>query len=717
MAGLKASSIKALFMGGHYLVKCKDGRYGDALRQLNSITEEHIIMKRKLINILAAFGIATVLMIPFATINTKAIAAATVEKSVDAGSTWVVNETTALSSLTIAEGAAVSAQEGFSVTMTIDGIETGLKPGNYKGKIILTKTEANPVEYKKDVLIYNFRHALYLDSTGIVAGKSVLPAAGDYKLNDGILTGAKIFSKGENFNGIYIADGSYNIKTPFVRFTGNGGNDFAGYGAAVMATGRKTTMVVDGADIESRGVVRTAIVADGGSNVIVKNSNIRTFDGVQAPDYRPNSSPGYMKSVPWMLGLTGNCRATNLLGSGTTATYINSTVSAERWGALSTDSCQNARLTAINTRIAITGDSGYGAYVDGSSTTDSFYGCEFTVPDYAVILTGGNAFFGASASGAVNKLNADLKLGLTSSEIKSIIEKQTTIKSGRFGVMLWNSKASVNIIDATTLDCGEAVFLVRGSAAEMTVDGSNGARLNSRKGIILQAMDLDKGNKTVVNGLSLTNGPYTEPYKEYKDIIKEKNHNIYVAGNADIIGNFSSIELKGDFYNAVTGGSSNSGSGGMPVGAPPGGTPGGSSPAGGPPAGGAPAGGAPAGGPAGGSSSKNMLLNFKSSKITGMITASFAKHAKSEFYSDDYKLVGEVSNTPCAAVNNGVIVSLKDSTWTVTGTSYLTALTLADGSAIKAPEGYNVAMTVDGAEKAINAGSYWGDILITVTKK
>jgi hypothetical protein len=647
------------------------------------------------------------LMLAFAAINaTTAYAAAT--KTVDPGVAWVVTETAKFDSLTIGEGAVIMAPDGYSVTMTVNGVETGMKPGAYKGNIVLTKTVSNVVEYKKGNITHYFRQALFFDEKGIVEAKSVLPAAGGYAFNNGILTGAHITSVGEFFNGIYAAGGSYTLKSPVIDFKGYGGNDFAGYGAGIMATGKNTTLVLDGAAINTRGAIRTALVAGGGANVIVKNSNIQGYDGALPLEYLPNTSLGLMKNVPWMLGLIGNCRATNLIGDNTSATYINSSVSAERWGVLSTDDCQNVKLTGINSKITITGNSGYGAYVIGNAT-DSFYGCDFDVADYGVIMTGGILNFGASSPGTVAKLNADLKLALTPDELKSIKEKQTTVKSGRFGVMCW-SPGPVNVMDGTVFNCKEAIFLVRGSASELNVDGAKGVQLNSGNGIIIQMMDLDKGGKTMINGLGVTNAPYTESYADYKDVVKDANHNLFAAGSADVAGNFSNITLKGDFYNGITGGKPAGGSGVQ--GAAPGGAAG--APGVAPSPGGAPAGGAPGGNS---DTGKNLALTFKNAKITGIITSSFARHAKREFYSDDYKLVGEVTNTPCAAINNGVIVSLDAaSVWNVTGTSYLTSLTIAEGAVIAAPKGSSATMTVDGVETVIKAGAYKGKIVLTVAK-
>lgn len=64
-----------------------------------------------------------------------------------------------------------------------------------------------------------------------------------------------------------------------------------------------------------------------------------------------------------------------------------------------------------------------------------------------------------------------------------------------------------------------------------------------------------------------------------------------------------------------------------------------------------------------------------------------------------------------------MIVQLNSgSAWTVTGTSYLTKLTVASDAAVKAPRGKSVTMTVDGTATEIAAGgSYSGAIVLTVS--
>jgi hypothetical protein len=121
---------------------------------------------------------------------------------------------------------------------------------------------------------------------------------------------------------------------------------------------------------------------------------------------------------------------------------------------------------------------------------------------------------------------------------------------------------------------------------------------------------------------------------------------------------------------------------------------------------------------------ENMAIHLTgSTTITGMITASRALHydpATSSYVttisSSNYYDLGEVINTPQASINNGAIVSVDGtSTWTVTGTSYLTKLILASGATLTAPSGKTVTMTVGGTTTAITSGkTYTGAIVLTV---
>lgn len=58
----------------------------------------------------------------------------------------------------------------------------------------------------------------------------------------------------------------------------------------------------------------------------------------------------------------------------------------------------------------------------------------------------------------------------------------------------------------------------------------------------------------------------------------------------------------------------------------------------------------------------------------------------------------------------------KNSSWIVTNDSYLGSLNIEEGAIIKAKDGYNIKMTVNGKEVLVKAGKYSGEIVVKCTK-
>jgi hypothetical protein len=640
----------------------------------------------------------------------------------------VIPATTKLCGLVLADGVSITAPEGYSLTLTVNGVETGGKlvttagtetkitgPASYLGNIVLTVAEANPVEYSQggggpppggegasqpnqeppppaEPTIFPFRQALYLDASGVVEAKSVLAAVLGKKPAAFEIENILIRSTGENFDGIFADGGEdggyYTVRNVKIELVGNGRSDFVGYGAAIVARGADTTLVVDGARIVNEGVVRSGVVADTGSNVIVKNSFIQTDNGVMPADYMPTIDTTQMRSVPWMLSLSGNVRATNLLGTNTKASYINSYIGSEGWGVLSTDGCTTPQLTAINSTIAVTGEDGYGSYGIGDAT-ERFLGCTIDVPTYATISRGSFLFYGDSDPATVAQLNSDLGLGLTAEELAALEPRPTIVNSDRFGIM-WHGGGTLDVSGGTVFNTGETTFLDKGQAIAITVDGSEGAQLNPGNGVIMQVMDDDDPGPQPP--YMYNTGIYDEPTGP---VTKDEDHDVYSIDGDDATATFSNITLEGDFYNSMRG---------------------------------------DIGGMMGPPTPRNLGLTFDNAQIVGTISASTATHILphieypigwddvngvpfiNEGHTEDYKFLGEVTNAPSEAVNNGVIVSLVNgSEWTVTGTCYLTSLDIAADAAVTAPAGFTVSMTVDGAPTEIVPGtSYTGEIVLTI---
>jgi hypothetical protein len=600
------------------------------------------------------------------------------------GETWVVPHTTHLRRLEIAPGAGVVAPDGYSLTLTVDGVETGsrqtatggtdtaIAPGTYRGRVVLTVAEANLVPWQ--ALTFPFRQALYVGADGVDWAKSVPAAVSGGRVTDSEARDIRIASTGEAFNGVYVKDAPYTLVRPRISLIGNGRSDFVGYGAALVGTGTNTRLVVDGADIANRGAVRTGVVADGGSNVIVKNSRIHTDNGVLPADYQSTVDLTYMEQAPWMLGIVGNVRATNLLGVDTKASYINSSISSQGWGVLSTDTGSNGKLTAIDSHIATTGGEGYGSYAIGNAT-ERFLGSRFDVDTYATINRGGSVHYGDSTRAAVAQLNGELGLGLSARELAALPVRRTVIDSQRWGVM-WHGAGSVDVSGGTIVNSDRATFLDKGQQVAIDVDGSQGARLNPRNGILLQLMEDDDPGPQMVDGKLLNTGVYHEPTG---DPAKVPAFDVTAVNADDAVATFKDIALRGDFYNGIRGAN-------------------------------------PAGPFGPGMQGKNMVLNFDDARIAGVISASQTRHAVDTITAADYLQLGQVTNTVHPVVNNGVIVNLAGrSRWTVTGTSYLSRLTVGADAAVRAAGGGRVSMTVDGVATPIVPGTtYSGAIVVTV---
>lgn len=609
--------------------------------------------------------IFSILLAVFLLASGQAFASADVETilTVPAGETVTIAETTALDRLILQEGGSLVAPEGKSLTLTVNGMETGqalvttegtetyLLPGEYVGSVVLTVTDQNATDYQG--LTFPIRQAIYLDETGYVAEKSV-PAA--VIGAEGSLENIQIYSSGESFDGIYAAGGDHTVRNATIYLTGNGRSDMVGQGAAVYADGEDTRLVVDASTIYTNGVVRTAAIANNGANLIVKNSTLVVNDGVLPEDYVPSADLAQMRGGFPIGGSIGNARATNLLGEGTTSTYINSWISAEGWGVLSTDGCTNPFVTGINSVITLTGDDigGYGAYAIGN-VLHRYVGCTFNV-DYDVLsIKGGDITIGDSTPEAVAALNEELDLGLTAEELAALPQQGTVVNSKRFGFVA-SGAGEITIGGNTQIHTGEAFILnMAQTGLVVNVDGSEGAQIHVDNGIILQVMDSDNPGPS--------GNPYTQPTE---DPTREASFEPASLDSA-AVSNFSNIELVGNFYNSI-GYTKTTGM-------------------------------------------LNMAVNFDNATVTGIISSASATHLEDELYinAEDYKLFGVLEHTPCPAVNNGVIVALtNNSVWNVTGVSYLTSLT-TDTTAV-----IHGTVTVNGETVDTSIGGTWaGDIVVS----
>jgi hypothetical protein len=603
---------------------------------------------------------------------------------------WLVEETTALKGLTLGPKAQLLAPEGKLLTMTVNGEGTEMVPGVYEGDIVLTVTERIPLG------TYPFRAGICIVDGAYVPEMSVPAIVRGGSLEDTAAEQVEIVSREENFNGFYLGGtGEYAIRDAKVQLEGNGGNDFVGFGAGIFV-GDDAKVTIDRTEIRTRGAARGTMFLAGNCDVTVNDSLIEGRNGVLPYDYIDTVTPGVMRAVPWMLGLHGNCRAFNLAESAT-AHFNRCTMKSQGWGVMSTDGVRVGRLYMKDCHIEITGSSGYGAFSINDCLV-SLEDCTVKVPDVGLIVANGKA------SGR--------------------FAGKTRVDSDRFGIMCFrNTQGKVEVEPGVEFHTGETVFLIKGCTPELQVTG---ATLESRTGSILTVMDLDDPNDT--------GAYYRDPVGP--DIYTEGRDLTTAEPGTDVVARFDQMTLKGDFYNsttnlkAITGildpdapkapsAPPYSGGPGSQNGAKPGG-------AGGPGGPGGPGGAAPKDGempeffkkmfgldkP----QAKNLALFFRDTQVTGVISAATAKHRVSQITKYNREEIGEVLLTPAPAVNNGVSVILDGSSaWTVTGTSYLTRLTLEPGASIRPAEGRTLTVTLDGTPVTPEPGTIAGNIVIQVS--
>ncbi len=527
-----------------------------------------------------------------------------------------------------------------------------------------------------------------------------------------IVTGGEVDCREGNFNGFVCRGGEWVIKDSKINVGGAIGNDFIGLGAGILVEG-DTPATIEGVEIHCSGAARTPIVAREKARIFVKDSVLTSEDGDLEPDYVGTVFPEKMKSSPWMLGVNGNARATNLMGQGV-ATYYNCDIKAEKWGVLSTDDNTGVRLHAINTNAMISGGmkpieeiyanaaagkfdfyedeldhdfaegewqdtkkpSGYGTYSIGD-TTVTIAGSTMVVPDYIAIVANGPASLNLTSSEPSSIAGANQYLAIAA----EAEPQRSVLFSNRFGVM-YHSGAGfgvTNVDKGTVMYTGKACFEVKGCGTIINVDD---AHLYSGDGIILQVMDNDDAGIDVETLETTTD--YVENHVK-ATATETATKAATTVGEGSVYATFSNMTLNGDIYNAsgweaAREADTLSGDGNYEN---------------------------EVGG--GASAAADLQLVLDNVTYTGMVSTTEAYHNQSVVTHKDYDQIGVVNNTVCIPENAGIIVKLRNNTvWNVTGTGYVTSLTIDETSSIG-----DATVYINGEETAIEAGkTYTGVIRI-----
>lgn len=447
---------------------------------------------------------------------------------------------------------------------------------------------------------------------------------------------------------------------------GTGSNDMGGFGAAVYVSDNADAQL-NNFRIITRGPARGAVFSRFRGTVTLNDSVVY---GVSDPNLMT------MQGCPPGLFIEGKVRATNAVG-GSIATYNNSVVVSQGWGALSTDSDDLYTDAKYPTELHINDSyiavltSGYGAYSDGAAR-DYFTGSVIDVPDYAAVETG---------------------KGIVSFE-------NCVINSGMYGVMTHSANSTGDIVFADSeLHVGEAGVMLRDTGNTVVFDNSTiafdgtytiDAERAAAAGADLADIDAEFGT---VNGVD---NAYVHTLFKSDDskCIAKLIHNSDGGSGTESTGIAPTVTIRnstmaGDILNtaAMTGDEYTATFG-------------------------------PAG--EGIRTPRSLEVTLENSTVTGAVSLGNDTWEVTYFASgsNTSQTIGYAASTELGQFHEDgfglKLVLTAGSTWEVTKDSYLTSLTIDDSSAIAGAEGAAVVMTVDGVETEIAAGTYEGEILIAL---
>ena len=560
---------------------------------------------------------------------------------------------------------------------------------------------------------YAYDSALYITSEGIDEEKSSTDRIEGGTYNDTSAEGITISDDTSGHNGILVDNTAYSITDAEIDMLtdadGTDTCDFSGKGTAVSAFGSDAEVTIEDSSIHTSGVATMPVFADDGATLTIKNTTMQSDGGTLSSDYLNTPSQGLMVTPPWILGIMGTSRCSNMMGNDTTTNVIDSDTSAGAWAVLSTDAGNDMYLNIYNTSLTLNNTdeseyllqeeggqisetldnpytenygSGYGTYVIGNAV-ETFAGADLKVGTYATIFTGGTGIYTSLEEGQTYELKNSA--GEVTEEYTAEADKVTTINSDTFGFMAHQNSNRIVIEKGTEVNTGYATFLVKSGSSNETLEASVDEAVITNGGVLIQVMDNDdatNGGMMDPDDEQNTNGG-SENFKPYHTEEVGFDTSEAKAGATVQTFTFTNGEYNGNIYNA-------SGSDGLEgselvvtLGE-----------------------GAVLNGAAAQTSAIHVTYDGSVAvKENGGYAfddpdeaAAFAEeYQNTSFTINEYYSIGQVANLLNDNGGNKVSIALNgDAVWNVTGTSLISSLSIEDDAQVVIPE--NITLTVDGTE-------------------
>ena len=557
---------------------------------------------------------------------------------------------------------------------------------------------------------YAYDAALYVAKDGIVQDKSTGDriSAGTY--DDDSAENIVINDSESGHNGILVYNTDYTVSgaeiTMLTEADGTDTCDFSGKGTAIAAFGSDANVTVTDSTIHTSGVATMPIFADDGATVTVRSSALRSDGGTLSGDYLNTPSQTLMVAPPWILGIMGNSRCSNMMGTNTTTNVIDSETSAGAWAVLSTDAGNNMALNIYNSSLTLNNadesaaaalqaeggqisetldnpytvnyGSGYGTYVIGNAA-ETFAGAQVNVGTYATIFTGGSAVYTSLEAGKTYELKNSA--GETTATYEATENKVTEIHSDTFAFMAHQDRNSITVENGTVVDSGYATFLVKTGSSSQALTATVDNAVITNGGVLIQVMDNDDATN---GGMMSTDDPLntnggSQNFKPYHT--EEAGFDTSEASSDSTVQQFTFTNgsYTGNIYNASGSDGLNGNALNVTFGA--------------------------------GSQYSGAIASTSAIHVTydGSVmikenvgyafdnaeeAASFAaQYQNTSFTINEYWSIGQVANLVNSNGANAInIILTDDAIWNVTGTSLITSLSISGNAKVIIPAG--VTLTV-----------------------
>jgi len=395
---------------------------------------------------------------------------------------------------------------------------------------------------------YKYAHILHVKDGKTAFAADAFP---DSRITAKGVSGGALSIEGNYINGISVEGGDYRIKDITIKQTGDGVCDFLAFGNAIgIANGN---VVLDNVTINTLGDIVPALNAGGDSNVVVMNSRFTALGtaedttGLHSGKKPFSGYKGAITEVPWVLGLYGTLRATNLIGKADIV-YYKTSVEANGWGVYSTDGGANHTLINSYGHIADNGTFGYGYGTYALGLIVNYLGIEIDVPTYGIVSRGSFTMMKSTQENLARVDNDAMsmfrkELGGDYSGIEARRNKITA----RYGVMSHGAKEGIFEISGTDFHVDNAAFLLKDAYVDINVTDTafNFNNLaDGRYGTILHAMQSDDA------GIAMY--AYDNCWAVCSTLLYADPAPVKVSN--EVKATFTGETLRGNFYNTMANG-------------------------------------------------------------------------------------------------------------------------------------------------------------------